>query len=77
MPTGHRIRERLSDALLSTATELTLERVALTRRLEANPAHPGYHHALAAMTAARWVDSTLLWLSWRLRPRLDVTAGGI
>lgn len=74
MRTPDRIRERLSDALLRTATELALDRVALTRRLQAQPDHPGRQQALAATSAARWFDSALLWLSWRIRPRTALGA---
>jgi len=66
-------RERLSEALLRTGTELASERVEMTRRMAADPTRPGYDRALAALTVAEWVDSVILWLSWRLRPRTGLS----
>ena len=66
-------RERLSDALLRKGTELASERLEMTRRIAADPTRPGYDRALAALTVAEWVDSAILWLSWRLRPRTGLS----
>ncbi|MGE3286552.1 MAG: hypothetical protein AB7J32_10685 [Pseudonocardia sp.] len=70
------VRARLSDRLLRTGTDLAADRIATTRRIEAAPDHPGRDAALAALACARWVDTTLLWLAWRLCPR-DTIAGPI
>ena len=67
MPT---LRERASDFLLRTGTDLAIDREATTRAIEpAPPDAPGRELAMGAMASARWVDSAILWLSWRLRPR--------
>jgi hypothetical protein len=67
MPT---LRERASDTLLRVGTDNALDRVELTRALEAVPAStPGHFGATGAVAAAGWVDAVVLWLSWRLRPR--------
>jgi hypothetical protein len=64
------IREQVSDALLRTGTDLAIDRVATTRNIEADPRYVGgYDAATSAMMLAGWVDSAILWLSWRLRPR--------
>ena len=68
------IRERPSEALLRKGTELAVERVEMTRRMAADSARPEYDRALAALTVAGWVDSAILWLGWRLRPRTALTA---
>lgn len=68
------IRERLSEALLRKGTDLAVERVEMTRRMAADAARPGYDRALAALTVAEWVDSAILWLAWRLRPRTALSA---
>jgi hypothetical protein len=63
-------RERASDALLHTAVGLAADRELMTRSISA--AHSdqcGYEAAQGVLIMARWVDSLLLWLSARLRPR--------
>lgn len=67
-------REQLSETLLRTGTELALERVEMTRRMAADASRPGYDRAVAAMAAAQWVESAILWLAWRLRPRRTLVA---
>lgn len=68
MPT---IRERAGDALLRTAIDLAADREEITRRIDAAPRDaPGHETARGAMECARWFDSAMLWLSWRLRPRV-------
>lgn len=64
-----RIRERLSDALLRFGTEAALDRRVMERSLMAARGQRGHREATAALAAAAWVDTTALWLSWRLRPR--------
>jgi hypothetical protein len=72
MPT---IRERVSDALLRAGIEGTMERRELERRLAAVRSDtPGHAGACAAALLAGWVDSAMLWLAWRLRPRTSFPA---
>ena len=64
------IRERLSDALLEGA----MDRSIAARELEQNLAtvsagSPGYDAAHRAARTAHRMESVLLWLGWRLRPR--------
>jgi hypothetical protein len=64
------VRERASDALLHTAVDLAADREQMTRSLStARSDQRGYEAAQSALLMARWVDSLLLWLSTRLRPR--------
>jgi hypothetical protein len=64
------VRERLSDALLRMGTDLALARAELQRRLAADADRQGYERAQSVLMLARWVDTAVLWLSWRLRPRI-------
>ena len=67
MPT---IRERASDRLLHTGVELAAEREQLTRSILTAPRNRnGYDLAVSTVTLAKWVDSLILWLSLRLRPK--------
>jgi hypothetical protein len=68
-------RERLSEKLLRIGTKLAVERIEMSRRIAADPRRPDYDRALAVLVVAEWVDSTILWLSWRLRPRRALGAG--
>ena len=63
------IRERLSAALLRFGTEAAMDRVALERTLAAAPDARGSRDALGALEVARWFDTAILWVGWRLRPR--------
>jgi hypothetical protein len=66
----HTIRERASDALLRAGTAMSIDRYETMRNLETMPSTTrGYDTAVGAMRLAGWVDSAILWLSWRLRPR--------
>jgi hypothetical protein len=60
------IRDRLSEALLRFGTEAAMDRVTLQRSLTAAPEGPGSRQALGALEVARWVDSAVLWMGWRL-----------
>jgi hypothetical protein len=63
-------RERASDALLHTAVDLAADREQLARSISAAPTDQhSYEIAQGILLTARWVDSLLLWLSTRLRPR--------
>jgi len=63
------IRERLSAALLRFGTEAAMDRVALERTLAAAPDARGSRDALGALEVARWFDTAVLWVGWRLQPR--------
>jgi hypothetical protein len=66
------IRERLSDMLLRVGTESSIDSRYVAESMAAHAGSPHYDAALRALAAAQWVDSALLWLSWRLRPRTVV-----
>lgn len=61
-------RERLSDALLRFGTEAALDRTTMEQSLRKAAGRSGRPEALGALEVARWVDSAVLWMSWRLRP---------
>jgi hypothetical protein len=65
------IRERVSARLLRTGTELAIDQLEFEERLAAaaSPRGAGYSSAYGAVAMARWVDSAILWLGWRLLPR--------
>jgi hypothetical protein len=62
-------RERLSDALLRFGTDAALDRTMMEQSLRTASGRSGGSQALGALEVARWVDSAVLWMSWRLRPR--------
>ena len=64
------IRERAGTALLRFAAERSLERQDMERQLDAagGPGSPGYAGTMAAMSAARYFESAMLWVGWRLSP---------
>jgi hypothetical protein len=62
-------RERLSDALLRFGTDAALDRTMMEQSLRAASGRSGRLEALGALEVARCVDSAILWMSWRLRPR--------
>ena len=67
MPTR---RERISESLLHTGIELAADRERMARSMRNTaPDQRGYELASSAMLTAQWVDSTILWLSVRLRPK--------
>jgi hypothetical protein len=64
------LRERLSDRLLASGADIAVDRERVTREIAATaPDSPATAAALRAMCTAEIVDSVVLWLSWRLRPR--------
>ena len=64
------IRERASARLLRTGTELAIDQREIEERLAAaSPRVSPYSSAHSAVTMARWVNSAVLWLGWRLLPR--------
>ena len=63
-------RGRASDSLLHTAVDLGADREQLQRSLRGDHRNRnGYELAASTMVMAGWVDSALLWLSTRLRPK--------
>ena len=64
------IRERWSTALLRTGTELAIDQRDIDAALAAvRDRGAAYGSAYGAMEIARWVDSAILWLGWRIHPR--------
>jgi hypothetical protein len=64
------IRERASARLLRTGTELAIDQREFEQRLAAaSPRISAYSSAYSVMAMARWVDSAVLWVGWRLLPR--------
>jgi hypothetical protein len=64
------IRERASARLLRTGTELAIDQREIEERLASAAARgSAYSSAYGAVAMARWVDSAVLWLGWRLLPR--------
>jgi hypothetical protein len=71
-------RERLSDQLLNTGVELAAERELMTRSLRAAArGRPGYELATGSLLLAQCVDTLLLWLSTRLRPKQSARCGRV
>jgi len=66
-------RERASTRLLRTGTELAIDQREIEERLAAAADRDSaYSSALGAVAIARWVDSAVLWLGWRMLPRTSV-----
>jgi hypothetical protein len=67
------IRERAGERLLRTGTELAIDQREIEERLAAaSPRVSPYSSAYSAVAMARWVDSAVLWLGWRLLPRTSM-----
>jgi hypothetical protein len=67
------IRERAGSALLRTGTELAIDQRELEDRLTAaSPGNVQFSSAHGAVAMARWTESALLWLAWRIYPRTSV-----
>jgi len=71
-----RMRERAAARLLRTGTELAIDQRELEERMAAAAGADGrsaaYSSAYGAVAMARWVDSAVLWLGWRLLPRTSM-----
>ena len=68
MPTT--FRERLSDRLLHTGIELGADRELMARSIrDAASDQRAYEQAAGTLLLAQGVDTMLVWLSARLRPR--------
>jgi hypothetical protein len=63
------LRERMSDTLLRVGTTSSLDSRQLAANIAAHRGDIGYTRAAGALALAQWVDSAILWLSWRLRPK--------
>jgi hypothetical protein len=73
------IRERVSTSLLRSGTELAIDQRELEERLAgAADRTASFSTVHGAVAMARWVNSALLWLAWRIHPRTSLpsaTAG--
>ena len=71
-----RMRERAAARLLRTGTELAIDQRDLEERMAAAAGADGrsaaYSSAYGAVAMARWVDSAVLWLGWRILPRTSM-----
>jgi hypothetical protein len=64
------IRERVSTAMLRTGTELAIDQRELEQRLAAVATRDSaFSSAHGAVAMARWTNSLVLWLAWRIHPR--------
>jgi hypothetical protein len=60
----------MSEALLRTGTELAIDQRELEEGMNASrTAAQEFSSARGAVQMARWVDSAILWLAWRIHPR--------
>jgi hypothetical protein len=65
------VRQRLGDALLRAGMDRTVARQHLLTSLSAvHPDTPGHAQALQVARSAALFESAVLWLGWRLQPRL-------
>jgi hypothetical protein len=67
---SHTIRQWAGTGLLNFAIDRSLERQEMERRLAA-AARPGSTElasAMATLAAARWFESMMIWVGWRLHP---------
>ena len=70
------VRARVSTALLRTGTDLAIDQRELEDRISAVTTPDGaYNSAHGAVAMARWVDSVILWLAWRIHPRTFTPSG--
>jgi hypothetical protein len=65
------IRQHTSEVLLRHGTELAIDQRELEERLTAAASRGGvaFSSAYGAVAMARWVNSAILWLGWRIHPR--------
>jgi hypothetical protein len=64
------IRERAAATLLRSGTELALDQRELEDSFSAAATRASaYSSAYGAIAMARWVDSAILWIAWRIHPR--------
>jgi hypothetical protein len=64
------IRQRASTALLRTGTDLAIDQREFEGRIAATAGrNAAFSSAHGAVAMARWVDSAMLWLAWRIHPR--------
>jgi hypothetical protein len=70
------VRARVSTALLRTGTDLAIDQRELEDRISAvTTPDAAYSSAHGAVAMARWVDSVILWLAWRIHPRTFTPSG--
>jgi hypothetical protein len=64
------LRQRVSEAMLRTGTELAIDQREMEARMAtANHGNAAFSSAHGAVELARWADSAVLWLAWRIHPR--------
>ena len=67
------MRERISASMLRSGTELAIDQRELEGRLAAAATRDSaFSSAHGAVAMARWADSVVLWLAWRIHPRTSV-----
>jgi hypothetical protein len=70
------VRARVSAVLLRTGTDLAIDQRELEDRISAAATpNAAYSSAYGAVAMARWVDSLILWLAWRILPRTFTPSG--
>ena len=64
------IRQHAGEALLRHGMQLAIDQRELEESLAAASRNGvAYTSAHGAVAMARWVDSVILWLGWRIHPR--------
>ena len=70
--TSVRFRTAASDRLLRFGADRSIETREMERRIAAlDPGGPGYHGIHAALSAAKAWEAMVLWVAWRLQPRVS------
>ena len=64
------LRRRVSESMLRTGTELAIDQREMEARMAAaDNRNTAFSSAHGAVAMARWADSAVLWLAWRIHPR--------
>jgi hypothetical protein len=62
--------------MLRTGTELAIDQRELEERLAAVATRDAaFSSAFGAVALARWTDSAIIWLAWRIHPRTVLPTG--
>jgi hypothetical protein len=65
------IRERVSEVLLRSGTDLAIDQRDLENRLTAAASRDSaFSRAHDGVAIARWMPTAMLWLAWRIHPRI-------
>jgi hypothetical protein len=66
-----RLRQRVSESMLRTGIELAIDQREMEARMAATAknGNAAFSSAHGAVELARWADSAVLWLAWRIHPR--------